>query len=583
MKQLNLLKTMFLLCALIVGSNAWAEEHTIILDYSSFSLTNSYAKKTATVDGFGFTVDQGYKGSGNTIQMNSTKGSGTLYNTTAISGLKSIKVNVYSGNKTYTITTGTIQNPTANSQTGTTGGTYLAASGDTYFQLRVSGASYFSSIEITYDDGPADTRTATTVEIDGSGLNNNIFLGEDAGTLAATVKADETPIEGAVTWIGSNNDVATIDYNTGAITLVATGTVTFTAYYEGDEDYKPSTNTYELTVINENPNAITLWSEDFNSYDANDVPDGGDYSYECQDGGSATKVYDQTLAGGSGKELLVGKATGYFQATIPLHNVDGEMTLTFKTNNSNLNVSSSTDGVTLDGDTHAKNGGTSTVTISGITADMTSLVLVFANSYSNNCRLDDIVLKGSLTTPATMSVKGLASFASPYPLDLADLPEGLKAYKASLATGGVVTLDEVTAAVPAGTGLILKGTANESYNIPVVASADELTGNLLVGVKEAAGKTVGDNEAYALSKTDGKFHMVTSGLTIPQGKAYLPATNLSAHELVLSFVDGETTAINEVKGLKADVRGEYFNLNGQRVAQPTKGLYIVNGKKVVIR
>lgn len=89
--------------------------------------------------------------------MNSSRGSGILYNTTAIPGLKSIKVNVSSGNNTYTITTGTSEKPTANSQTGTTGGTYNASSGDTYFQLKVSGGnSYFSSIEITYTPSGGD-------------------------------------------------------------------------------------------------------------------------------------------------------------------------------------------------------------------------------------------------------------------------------------------------------------------------------------------------------------------------------------------------------------------------------------------
>ena len=106
--------------------------------YSSFGLETSYKVKTATVDGIDFTVNQGYKGSGNTIQMNSSKGSGILYNTTAITGLKSIQVNVASGNKTYTITTGTSEKPTANVQTGTTGGTYNALAGDTYFQLKIS-------------------------------------------------------------------------------------------------------------------------------------------------------------------------------------------------------------------------------------------------------------------------------------------------------------------------------------------------------------------------------------------------------------------------------------------------------------
>ena len=143
-------KLMLLLCALIAGSSSvWATDQTITLTYRSFGLETSYKEKTATVSGFGFTVDQGYKGSGNVIQMDSSKGNGILYNTTSIPGLKSIKVNVSSGNKTYTITTGTSEKPSANSQTGTTGGTYNAASGDSYFQLKVSGASYFSSIEIT--------------------------------------------------------------------------------------------------------------------------------------------------------------------------------------------------------------------------------------------------------------------------------------------------------------------------------------------------------------------------------------------------------------------------------------------------
>ena len=47
---------------LLVGTgNVWGAEKTITLTYSSFSLTTTYAKKTATVSSIGFTVDQGYK------------------------------------------------------------------------------------------------------------------------------------------------------------------------------------------------------------------------------------------------------------------------------------------------------------------------------------------------------------------------------------------------------------------------------------------------------------------------------------------------------------------------------------------
>ena len=172
---------MLLLFALVAeSSSVWADDQTITLDYSSFGLETSYKVKTATVSGFGFTINQGYKGSGSVIQMNSSKGKGILYNTTSIPGLKSIKVNVSSGNKTYTITTGTSEEPTTNSQTGTTGGTYNAASGDSYFQLKVSGASYFSSIEITYTTTHTLTYSATNGSISGVFYNTSTEVASGA-------------------------------------------------------------------------------------------------------------------------------------------------------------------------------------------------------------------------------------------------------------------------------------------------------------------------------------------------------------------------------------------------------------------
>ena len=50
----------------------------------------------------------------------------------------------------------------------------------------------------------------------------------------------------------------------------------------------------------------------------------------------------------------------------------------------------------------------------------------------------------------------------------------------------------------------------------------------------------------------------------------------------LEIVFGETTGINMVNGEEAKVNG-FYNLQGQRVAAPAKGLYIVNGKKVIIK
>ena len=111
--------------------------------------------------------------------------------------------------------------------------------------------SEVASVEIT-------KKLATpTVAIDATGITNtNVFDGTEAGSLAATVTYNEEAVEGAVvTWSGNNDEVATIDAETGAVTLVAAGTVTFTATYAGNSDYAEKTATYEMTVTNTDPNA----------------------------------------------------------------------------------------------------------------------------------------------------------------------------------------------------------------------------------------------------------------------------------------------------------------------------------------
>ncbi len=115
------------------------------------------------------------------------------------------------------------------------------------------------NLTLTYatSGGSGDTSVSTSVTIDASGITNtDVYAGTAAGSLSATVVAGETTLSGAtVTWSGNNNAVATIDASTGVVTLVAAGTVTFTAEYAGvDGTYKPSSKTYEMTVTNSDPN-----------------------------------------------------------------------------------------------------------------------------------------------------------------------------------------------------------------------------------------------------------------------------------------------------------------------------------------
>ena len=184
--------------------------------------------------------------------------------------------------------------------------------------------------------------------------------------------------------------------------------------------------------------------------------------------------------------------------------------------------------------------------------------------------------------PATFAVgKTMISFSnSTDALDFTDAnrPAGLKAYKVSTATAETVTLTEVTTTVAKNTGLILTGTASTTYNIPVVASGTDISSTNKLVASDGTNVT----DAYVLSSN--KFHPVqAAGIVIPAGKAYLPASEVGSHALDIEFDNGEITGIQSVENQKTLLDGNFYNLAGQRVAQPAKGLYIVNGKKTVIK
>ena len=184
--------------------------------------------------------------------------------------------------------------------------------------------------------------------------------------------------------------------------------------------------------------------------------------------------------------------------------------------------------------------------------------------------------------------KEYITFASSYALDCttANLPAGLKAYKATGASASSVTIEEVNSTVNAGTGLLLQRTGDTSaagnFDIPVVASGTNISAtNKFVGVTAAAGAAIGGDGVYDYVLKDGKFYHASAG-TLAQGKAYLHL-DAAPSAPVLNIDFSGTTGINAVNGSEFKVNGEYYNLNGQRVANPTKGLYIVNGKKVVLK
>ena len=134
----------------------------------------------------------------------------------------------------------------------------------------------------------------------------------------------------------------------------------------------------------------TLWQEDFSSYKADAVPNGGAYNYACE--GSGTKVYVDTekakanLAGGESPELLVSKNGGSFSATVALNGVSGQLTLTYKANNNTKTTVENAKAGDL-----VKTGNDVSLPIT-VAAGTASITIKIANEGSRNVRLDNIKL-----------------------------------------------------------------------------------------------------------------------------------------------------------------------------------------------
>ena len=157
---------------------------------------------------------------------------------------------------------------------------------------------------------------------------------------------------------------------------------------------------------------------------------------------------------------------------------------------------------------------------------------------------------------------------------------GLKAYIATEVSGDNVQMVPVNK-VPAGTGLVLKATTpGSAVYVPVFdgTGADNVSANKMAGSATET-TAIAANGGYILK--DGVFQPATAG-TLAAGKAYLNIA-VSARELVLNFDESDVTAISEVMNTNRTNNTNVYDLQGRKVAQPTKGLYIVNGKKVVIK
>ncbi len=194
-----------------------------------------------------------------------------------------------------------------------------------------------------------------------------------------------------------------------------------------------------------------------------------------------------------------------------------------------------------------------------------------------------------------MNEHGIMTYASDNVLDFSNVSDLTAHYASSFTTNhdktGVLTMTQAEK-TPAGEGLMLRGTAGETFYVPVLCGINPtISNNLMVGLTTATpvNTTDGDYTNYILSKQNDVigWYPLAAAYTLKAHSAYLKLLTTdvnAARGIAMDFGDGETTGIAIVDNDQTD-KDAWYTVDGKKLdGQPVKkGLYIHNGRKTVIK
>ena len=506
-----------------------------------------------------------------------------------------------------------------------------------------------------YED--ASNKTATSLSFDAPSYT---ISKDQTLTKLPTLKADEKPLFGkTITWSSDNENVATVEANTGVVTGIGAGTAKITATFAGDEVYKTSTASYEIKVkgapaLSFSQTSYTIEMGDaFSEPTLQGLPTGVTAKYSSSNADVAT-VDEST-----GKVQIVGVGTTTIKAVSEAKDVyeaaEASYELTVKPASKKIvDIDFSKYGYQNAGDVEAvevdgvkvsflKNGakksskwydadnsvhvyknnkilieanapiysvqfilGKSNIITDCTTSDgeYTKGYWSFSNVETNSAYLvnkgnaafvEKIIVTTKLpTSVGTISIAAPEGFGTYYNSNSYILPQGLTAFghKEVNTDGTLVKTDEFTGGdvVPANAALVVKGNTGkyECYATDKEATKT-LEGNLLKGVTtDTRFEATSGVKRYILTRADDgilAFYRTNSGtINVKANRAYLEVPSAMA---VASFsLEGTATGINNVVTTAAK-QGIYtisgVRLNATTTKELPAGIYIVDGKKVIVK
>lgn len=458
----------------------------------------------------------------------------------------------------------------------------------------------FDAVSVTYETSGSSLLDPECTFTEASVTGN---IGQDF--IAPEFK---TVSDGSVTYTSSNTDVATVDPSTGVVTLLAEGTTTIKATVAATETYAAGFAFYELTVIN--PNKIFF--EDFANGLGQFTNDGGFWYRGNYNGGCAiANAHNQ----GAKEEKLI-------SSVIDLTNVD-QAVLTFEhaigfidTNDPTeyftlwIKEESASEWIQLQIPSYPESAGSwwSSFVSSGDIElrDYCGKKVQIAFQYKSTeekqsgWEISNVLIEKRAMSTIQIQVSA-AGYATYFNNKAWVVPENMEA---GIVTGvndhilGVDWIYVTGKVVPANTAVLIKAPEQE-YTCSL--SSDEValpTGNLLKGTLENA-MTEGENCVFYKLAYDqqgenlGFYWGAENGAAFMNQayKAYLALPQAQASEIngFLIDTDGGTTGVTDIqaKNIKVDV----YTLGGVLIRQQVeavhaldglqKGIYIVNGKKII--
>lgn len=623
MKQF--LRSFLTLLMLVVWASGFAAEKTYSYTFKSGG-TFTAKNQTKTFNGVEWTIstDAGYFAfnyGANQIGSKKKPGKNTTISTSDFSGtIKSVKVNGWnSGDADAKVEVLVGQTSYGSQSFTTTTNDYIFAGSSTGNVLikiaNNAGAFYIKTISVTYEEGPTKTPTTLTfpkTAISINGGDEASFKGQSAQLYAGKQELTDKTIEYAHT---GNEIFATFDKTTGAATLKSGvyGTATVTATYAGDDTYAKAEASYTVKIVDPNASEVTF-----------DFSKPGDYDFEVPTNGNGVNIEGKSIVSGivsltvkhdgdtksrfwntngvityrlyDGTINTVSVPEGYVITAIAVTAADKKKLITIGENTDNSDWTGSAQAVDITGTgkavltsmtvTYSKVATTTSLPLDETTtaedaktllgANLNKTVNVTINRTLVANKWNTLCLPFDVTAEQIKNILKAEGMVREYKDQTADC---INFQAAETMTAGVPYLIKPTEEVKGLTFEGVKITATEGVAKGAEAgSTDESLS--ICGVLGAKALSTDGSELFL--NAAGKFVAPAEGKQTMRGfRAYFMSM-LGAGAKI--NIDGETTGINSIE-TEATVNGKVYNLNGQYVGNSLnglkKGIYVVNGKKVI--